>query len=94
MKVTYALSALEDLDAIDAWISRDDPARAITFVRALQDAADDLVNGPSRFPLLDGDRYSDVRRRNHRGNRILYRVAGEDILILHIHHGRRATPDL
>lgn len=94
MKVRYAASALEDLDAIDSWISRDDPERAITFVRELQDAAGDLTNGPGRYPLLDADRYPDVHRRNYRDYRILYRVTADEVVILHVHHGRRDTPDL
>lgn len=93
MKVTYASSALEDLDAIDAWISQDDPDRAISFVRELQDAADDLVNGPLRFPSLDAKR-PDIHRRNHGSYRILYRIAATEILILHVHHGRRDLPSL
>ena len=94
MKVVYASSALEDLDAIDAWIARDDPARAIMFVRGLQDAADDLADAPLRFPLVDARRYPGVHRRNHRGYRILYRVSPDEVLILHIHHGRRQIPEL
>lgn len=94
MKVTYASSAQEDLDSIRRWIARDDRSRAITFVRELQAIADDLANGPERFPLLDETRYPDVRRRNYQSYRILYRATDDEVVILHIHHGRRALPDL
>lgn len=94
MNIQYAASALEDLDAIDIWISRDSPERAISFVRELQDVIEGLVDGPGRFPLLDADRYPDVHRRNYRDYRILYRVSADAIMILHVHQGRRDTPDL
>lgn len=94
MKVNYAQSAREDLDAIRRWIARDDRARAIGFVRELQAAADELENGPELYPLLDGVRFPGVHRRNYRGYRIFYRVTVEEILIIHVHHGRRATPAL
>jgi toxin ParE1/3/4 len=94
VRVIYATSAQEDLAAIDAWISQDDPDRAISFVRELQDAADDLINGPSRFPPVDTERYPGIHRRNHGSYRILYRVTADEILILHVRHGRRDLPDL
>ena len=90
MKVTYASSARDDLDAIRRWIARDDRKRAITFVRELQDAAEQIGYGPMHYPLLEGSRFPGVRRRNHRGYRILYRVGSDEIVILNIHHGRRA----
>ena len=92
MIVTYAITAQEDLDAIRRWIARDDPNRAISFVRELQDRADDLVRGPQRFPLIDEDRLPGIRRRNHRGYRIIYCVTEAEITILHVHHGRRGAP--
>ena len=94
MNVVYAASAQEDLDAIDVLISRGAPDRAITFVRELQAIADDLANGPARFPLVDARRFPNVHRRNHKGFRIPYRTATDHVEILPVHHDRRATPDV
>lgn len=93
MKVIYTSSAQEGLDAIGVWIALDDPDRAISFVRKLQDVADDLASGPQRFPPLDALRSPDVHRRNYRGYRILYQVTADHIVILHVRHGRHDTPD-
>lgn len=92
MKVVYARSAREDIDSIRRWIARDDRARAIDFVRDLTDRAEDLASGPERFPLIDPIRYPGVRRRNHRGYRIVYRAVDAEVVILHIRHGARDTP--
>lgn len=92
MIVDFAPAARDDLTEIGEWIAQDNPSRAVSFLDELIDCANDLVNGPYRYPEVDAKRYPGVRRRNHKAYRIYYRVAHETIMILNIHHGRRSAP--
>lgn len=51
MKVRFTRSAETDLADIADWIARDNPARAITFIRELRAKCMSLADRPERFPV-------------------------------------------
>jgi plasmid stabilization system protein ParE len=75
MKVILTPDALADLDHIAEHIEKDNPARAISFVEELREAARRLADLP-RY-----ERYG-IRRRSYRRYGILYRPEAHRILIL------------
>ena len=85
MKVTLTAQAEADLRAIGEWITRDNPARAVTFV----------AEDHGQYPLVrQAGMHSQVRRRNYKGYRIVYDVRSQAnaVDVLFIHQGSRAYP--
>ncbi len=66
MKVVLTDRAISDLIHIGAFIQRDNPTRAVTFVAELEQRCEDLADVPLAFPLLPGREASGIRRRPHR----------------------------
>ncbi len=91
MIVRILPAARAELEAIGDYIARDNPRRAVSFVRELRDKCLSLADMPLSFPLVP--RYEDrgVRHRVHGRYQIFYRVVGqpERIDVLHILHGAR-----
>mgnify|MGYP001557397777 FL=1 len=83
--------ARAELEAIGDCIARDNPRRAVSFVRELRDKCLSLADMPLAFPLVP--RYEDhgVRHRVHGRHQIFYRVVGEPerIDVIHALHGAR-----
>ncbi|MFC6307212.1 type II toxin-antitoxin system RelE/ParE family toxin [Paraburkholderia dipogonis] len=91
--IVRILPAVEaELEAIGDYIARDNPRRAVSFVRELRDKCLSLADMALAFPLVP--RYEDrgVRHRVHGNYQIFYRVVGlpaERIDIIHVLHGAR-----
>ena len=85
MNVRFTAAAEGDLEAIGDYIARDNPARALSFIRELRDACLGLADFPERFPLVPRYEAEGVRHRVH--YLIFYRVSGEAVDVLHILHG-------
>lgn len=87
MRVEITAEAERDLEAIGDHIARDNPARAITFLRELRAKCLALGELPYGFPLVR--RYEDlgVRRRLHGNYLIFYRAEAERVVVVHILHG-------
>ena len=86
--------ARAELEAIGDYIARDNPRRAVSFVRELREKCLSLADMQLSFPLVP--RYEDrgVRHRVHGRYQIFYRVVGqpdqpERIDVLHILHSAR-----
>lgn len=83
--------ARAELEAIGDYIARDNPRRAVSFVRELRDKCLSLADMPLAFPLVP--RYEDhgVRHRVHGRYQIFYRVVGqsERVDVIHVLHGAR-----
>ena len=92
MIIDFSQAARADLAAIGDWIARENPARAASFVDELIDRAEELAESFNLYPESDNPGHRGVRRMNHRHYRIWYRVLGDTVEILHVHHGRRDTP--
>jgi toxin ParE1/3/4 len=92
MIVRILPAAEAGLEAIGDYIARDNPGRAVSFVRELRDKCMGLADMPLAFPLVP--RYEDrgVRHRVHGSYQIFYRVVGqpaERIDVIHVLHSAR-----
>jgi plasmid stabilization system protein ParE len=93
VKVEISPPAQEDLDTIRRWIARDSRSRAISFTRELVGKIRELRSSFARYPQVDPARRPGLHRMNYRDYRIFYRVGVGTVEVLHVHHGRRGTPD-
>lgn len=89
MIVRITAEAEADLESIGDYIAKDNPPRAITFVRELRAACLGLSDFPERFPVVP--RYADqgIRHRVHGSYAIFYRVEHDGVTVLHVSHGAR-----
>ena len=85
MKVIYTESARAELQAIVFYIARDNPQRARSFSVELRGACQRLAEMPERFPRVP--RYQSIRKRTYGNYVIFYKVAADQIEIIHIYHG-------
>lgn len=93
MKVELSPQAQEDLDAIRRWIARDNRPRAISFTRELVARIRELKTSFARYPEVDPAGHPGLHRLNYRDYRVFYQVGEDTIDVLHVHHGRRGTPE-
>lgn len=87
MIVEIAAEATADIEAIGDYIARDNPVRALSFVRELRDRCLSLGDAPEAFPLIPRYESHGVRRRIHGNYLILYRAEAERVVVLHVLHG-------
>jgi toxin ParE1/3/4 len=92
MKVAWSEPAVADLVAIHDYIARDSPQYAQRFVERLIAAAEPLESFPQLGRIVpEGDgRHRELLVRSYR---IIYRVEGQDILIVTVVHGSRNLAD-
>ena len=88
MKVAWSEPAVADLVAIHDYIARDSPRYAQRFVERLIAAAEPLESFPQLGRIVpEGDgRHRELLVRSYR---IIYRVEGQEILIVTVVHGSR-----
>lgn len=89
MKVKLTRHAEADLDDIAAFIARDNPSRAFTFVEELYEKCMALADMPSAFPLIPRYEALGARHRVHGDYLILFTVKGKTVSVLRILHGAR-----
>lgn len=89
MKVIKSPKAEADLESIGDWIARDNPLRAVSFVREMSAACDDIGDHPELHPLFRGSR--SLRKKLFYPYLILYRVRRDQVVIVSIRHGARRT---
>lgn len=89
MIVLISAEAERNLEEIGDYIARDEPHRAVTYVRQLRAKCLALADFPGRFPLVP--RYADegIRRCIHGDHLIFYRVERDRVVVLHVLHGAR-----
>ena len=87
MPIKWAKSALRSVDEIAGYIAKDNPTRAISFVMELQDAVSKLQVHPGmgRAGRVPGTRELVL----HKNYIAIYRVRGDDVEILRLHHAAR-----
>lgn len=88
MKVVRSKRARADLVAIWRYIAQHDPEAASNFVRKLDMRCEALVTLPKMGRLRGGKR-KDVRQLIEGDYLIVYRIVGQQIIILRFLHGRR-----
>jgi toxin ParE1/3/4 len=89
LKVAITDAAERDLEDIGDWIARDNPGRALSFVRELRTCCMGLSRQPKRFQVVARYALADVRRRVHGAYLIFYVVARDEIKVIRILHGAR-----
>jgi toxin ParE1/3/4 len=87
MKVDITSAAEVDLEAIADYIARDNPVRALSFVRELFECCLDIGDMPEAWPVVPRYEHHRIRRRVHGRYLIFYRVAKDRITILHVLNG-------
>ncbi len=93
MKVVYTAAAQNDLRDIGEWLATQYPALAQHVERRIRDVVDRIGRWPESAPLSaerDGVRVVPAGRYPYK---IFYRVNGDAVEILHIHHAARARWD-
>jgi toxin ParE1/3/4 len=80
----WTKTALRSVDEIAGFIAKDNPIRATSFVRELKDAVTKLQVHPGmgRAGRVPGTRELVL----HKNYIAIYRVRGEDVEILRLHH--------
>lgn len=87
MSIKWTKTALRLVDEIAGFIDKDNPARATSFVLELQDAVTKLQAHPGmgRAGRVPGTRELVL----HKNYIAIYRVRGNDVEILRLHHVAR-----
>jgi plasmid stabilization system protein ParE len=94
-RVSWSPEALEDVDAIAAYIAKDSPFYASAVVQKILDVAQSLSNFPNVGPIVPEIGEPEFRERFVYSYRVIYRVSAEQVLIVAVVHGRRLlTPTL
>jgi toxin ParE1/3/4 len=89
VRVVFSRAANADLVQIGDFIARNNPERALSFVRELRASAAQLGELPQAYPLLPRHASSGIRRRPAGNYLIFYRVDEARVMILRIIHGAR-----
>ncbi len=87
MIVVISDEAESDLEEIGDHIARDNPIRAVSFVRSLREKCLQLHDMSKAFPLVPGYEQHEVRRSVYRDYLIFYRIDLDRLVVLHILHG-------
>jgi addiction module RelE/StbE family toxin len=88
-KVIWAYAAEEDLDAAAAYIHKDSPAYAASFIEKALEAGFSLDEFAERGRIVPEIRDSNIREIFIYSYRLIYRVEDDRISILALIHGRR-----
>lgn len=80
-----------DLEDIGDYIARDNPLRALSFVSALQEHCQRIVQTPYAFVLRE-DVGPGIRMALYGRYRIFFRIEAETVRIERIIHGARRLP--
>ena len=93
--VSWSPEALDDVDAIAAYIAKDSPFYASAVVQKILDTAQSLGNFPNLGSIVPEIGEPEFRERFVYSYRVIYRVAAEQVLVVAVIHGRRLlTPTL
>ena len=85
--------AESDLEEIGDYIARDNPRRALTFIRELRDRCTQIIDNPEAAPLRP-ELGVDLRLAPFGRYLIFYTVSAEAVRIERILHGARQLQDL
>jgi toxin ParE1/3/4 len=91
MKVRITRPALDDLDRIHAYISKDSPTAASRVVKRLIDRAMELADAPYQGRKVDEPNVRVIVVSRFRYF-IFYTIANEEIHVTHFRHTSRRRP--
>lgn len=87
MIVEFTATAEADLERMGDNIARDNPARAMSFVRELARLCLDLADMPEAWPVVPRYEHHGICRRVHGRYLIFYRITDDRITIIHVLNG-------
>ena len=93
-RVSWSPTALDDVDAIAEYISRDSPAYARAVVARIRDTARKLREFPNAGRVVPEIEDEAIRERFVYSYRLIYRIQHSDVLIVAVVHGRRLLEPL
>jgi toxin ParE1/3/4 len=88
LKLVLSPRAALDLEQIGDYIAQDNPSRAASFVRELQQVCRRIAKFPAAFPARD-DLAPGIRMAIHGNYLILFSSPGKDVRVERILHGTR-----
>lgn len=88
MKLSISPRAARDLEGIGDYIARDNPARAVSFVREIRQQFRGIARLPAAFPARD-DLAAGLRMAVHGNYLILFRIADKTVRVERVIHGAR-----
>lgn len=88
-RVNWSPEALDDVDAIAAYIAKDSPFYASAVVQKLLATAQSLGTFPYMGAIVPEVGEPEFRERFVYSYRLIYRVTAEQVLIVAVIHGRR-----
>jgi plasmid stabilization system protein ParE len=93
-RVAITPRALDEIDAIVAWLFQRAPRAAARWHQALLDAVDELEDNPQRCSLapendwfLGGELRQMLYGKRRRAYRILFEIRGNTVYVLRVRHG-------
>lgn len=89
VQVRWTRRALDDLDAIFAYIALDSPAIADAFARRIVASTRRLADFPLLGRMVPEANRADLREVLVRGYRVIYRVKPDLVEVLTVQHGAR-----
>lgn len=88
-QVRWTSQALDDLDAICLFIARDAPLVAAVFADRAFRATDTLADHPRLGRIVQELEIESIREVFLGDYRIIYRIRGDEVHVVTIHHGAR-----
>lgn len=88
MKLVFSPRAASDLEEIYDYIARDNPTRAVSFVREIEQKCRLIAKLPAAFPSRE-DLAAGVRMAVHGNFLIFFRILDRTVRIERVIHGAR-----
>lgn len=96
MNIIWSALAIEDLNDIEEFIARDNPARAISFINELIDLGESLntEREARKGTPAKWTHDNNVRELYYKNYTIVYQICGTDIIIHEVHNSAKLTRQL
>ncbi|MCM1246731.1 MAG: type II toxin-antitoxin system RelE/ParE family toxin [Roseburia sp.] len=93
MNIIWSALAVEDLNGIEEFIARDNPARAVSFINELIDLGDSLSIEGEAWKGTPAKWIHDdhVRELYYKNYTIVYQIHGTDIIIHEVHNSAKLS---
>ena len=88
-RVVWSPKAVEDVEAISAYIARDSPSYAATVVQKIMEITNKLPENAKTGRLIPEIEESTVMEQFAYSYRLIYRVEAETVTIAAVIHGKR-----
>ncbi|MCL1465055.1 MULTISPECIES: type II toxin-antitoxin system RelE/ParE family toxin [Argonema] len=93
-QVVWSPKALEDVEAIAAYIARDSTSYAAAVINKILDATRNLSKFPFAGRIVPEFGEQTIREQFAYSYRVIYRIQGETVTIAAVIHGKRLLEEL